>query len=146
VQVSIHFPEDHREVARVAAQAQTLEAQGVRSGVNLLVGRSQLDAAVKARQTLKRAGIGDDRILLLPMRGQDTPSPADLAAVAGSERFQSVTCLLHCGASPRFASIGWDRRVGWCSYTSSRRPLGDLSYRALTEALTGLGLQFCGDS
>src|SRR5882724_10092346 len=77
------------------------------------------------------------------MRGQDTPTPDEVGQVAG-EGFQSMSCLMACGRSPRFCSIGWDRTVAWCSYTTTRRPLVELTYRALTAALDGLGLQFCG--
>jgi hypothetical protein len=64
--------------------------------------------------------------------------------VAGDLPFQSMTCLAACGKSPRFCSIGWDRSVAWCSYTVTRRPLTALTHAALTAALDGLGLAFCG--
>jgi len=74
VHVSIHFPDRESEVRRVIAQVAMLEARGVRSGVNLLVARSGLGAAREAVRRLDTAGIGPDRRVLLPMRGQDTPS------------------------------------------------------------------------
>jgi hypothetical protein len=70
--------------------------------------------------------------------------PDDLARVAGRERFQSMTCLMGCGKSPRFASIARDRTVARCSYTASRRPLAGNTYCELVAALDGLGLTFCG--
>jgi MoaA/NifB/PqqE/SkfB family radical SAM enzyme len=144
VHVSIHFPERPAEVAWVIGQVGELAGRGVRSGVNLLVARSNLAAAIEAAEALRSAGIGNDRIVYLPMRGRDTPSPAEMARVAGGERFQSMTCLLTCGRSPRFASIGWDRTVAWCSYTTARRPLPELTYTGLASALEGLDLIFCG--
>jgi MoaA/NifB/PqqE/SkfB family radical SAM enzyme len=144
VHVSIHFPERAAEVGRVIRQVCELAARGVRSGVNLLVARSNLGAAAAVAESLRAAGLGNDRIVYLPMRGRDTPSPDDMARVAGQERFQSMTCLLQCGRSPRFASVAWDRTVAWCSYTSTRRPLSDLTYRGLEAALEGMGLTFCG--
>jgi MoaA/NifB/PqqE/SkfB family radical SAM enzyme len=144
VHVSIHFPDRAHEVSRVIAQVTDLEARGIRSGVNFLVTRSNLSAARESARRVRDAGIGNDRIVYLPMRGRDTPTPNELADVAGRMPFQSMTCLTRCGPSPRFASIGWDRTVAWCSYTVTRRPLPSLTHAGLVSALTGLGLEFCG--
>jgi MoaA/NifB/PqqE/SkfB family radical SAM enzyme len=144
VHISIHFPENRREVERVIDQVQRLAARGITSGVNLLVARSNLPAATTAAAELRSAGIGHERIVFLPMRGQDTPTPEEVAAVAQNQKFQSMTCLGGCGKSPRFCSIAWDRTVAWCSYTTSRRQLPGLSHTGLAEALTNLPLTFCG--
>lgn len=142
VHVSIHNPDDTGEVTRVAAQVTALAAAGVRSGVNLLVRRSRLAAAAAAARTLANAGIANDRIVYLPMRGNDVPSPAQVAEVAGG-RFQSTTCLAACGASPRFAAISAARTAAWCSYTVARRPLSAPTHAALCAALDGVGLVDC---
>lgn len=144
VHLSIHFPEQEGEVRRVVRQVRELAERGIRSGINLLVMRSQLPAARRAAEMVRQAGIGNERIVYLPMRGQDTPTPAEIAAVAGGQPFQSMTCLPACGRSPRFCSIGWDRTVAWCSYTRTRRTLPALTYDGLNAALEGLGLEFCG--
>jgi sulfatase maturation enzyme AslB (radical SAM superfamily) len=144
VHISIHFPESQTEVERVITQVDTLAARGINSGVNFLVTRSNLPSAITAAATLHQAGIGNDRIVYLPMRGQDTPTPQQMAQVAGSKNFQSMTCLLECAKSPRFCSIGWDKQVGWCSYTASRRELSSLTAAGLAAALTDLPLVFCG--
>jgi MoaA/NifB/PqqE/SkfB family radical SAM enzyme len=144
VHVSIHFPERAAEVDRVLRQVVELAARGLRSGINLLVGRSTLEAASDAAERLRAEGVGNDRIVYLPMRGKDTPTPDDLGRVAGSDRFQSVSCLMACGKSPRFCSIGWDKTAAWCSYTTTRRPLPSLDYEGMEAALDGLGLAFCG--
>jgi molybdenum cofactor biosynthesis enzyme MoaA len=144
VHISIHFPESQTEVERVIAQVGTLAARGINSGVNFLVTRSNLPSAITAAATLHQAGISNDRIVYLPMRGQDTPTPQQMAQVAGSKNFQSMTCLLECAKSPRFCSIGWDKKVGWCSYTTSRRDLPSLTAAGLAAALTDLPLIFCG--
>ncbi|HLF92136.1 MAG TPA: radical SAM protein, partial [Planctomycetota bacterium] len=93
---------------------------------------------------VRDAGIGNDRIVYLPMRGKDTPTPEEVASVAGGRRFQSMTCLSACGRSERFCSIGWDKTAAWCSYTETRRALPELTYRGVASALDGLGLKFCG--
>jgi MoaA/NifB/PqqE/SkfB family radical SAM enzyme len=144
VHVSIHFPERANEVARVICQVHELASRGVRSGVNFLVTRSNLPAASDAAQRVRDAGIGNDRIVYLPMRGRDTPTPSELAEVAGRTPFQSMTCLTKCGPSPRFASIGWDKSIAWCSYTAARRRLPELTFAGLTATMNGLGLEFCG--
>ena len=141
VHVWIHAPENSREVARVIAQVTALATDGAHigmtSGVNLLVRGSRLADARRATQSMYDAGIDVSRIVFLPMRGDDTPSPEDVAGVAGGARFQSMTCLRACGKSPRFVSIDSDRRVAWCSYTRARRTLSAPTYDALIAALRG---------
>lgn len=143
VHVSLHFPENRGEVRRVVRQVAELASRGLAAGVNFLVRRSRIEAAKRASCVLADAGIGPESIVYLPMRGSDTPEPRQLAEVAGTDRFQSTTCLLACAASPRFASLDWARRAAWCSYTSSRRPLPSNDYAGLLAALTGLGLKTC---
>lgn len=145
VHVSIHFPEDPAEVDRVLGQLRALEDAGVPAGCNLLVRSDALDAAAQAAARL-RDQLSPARIVYLPLRGVpgQTPTPHELARVAGGARFQSMTCLLGCARSPRFASIDWARRVAWCSYTTSRRPLAAPTFAAVEAALDGLPLTFCG--
>jgi len=143
VHVSIHFPGNDAEVGRVIAQVGALAGAGIKSGVNLLVRASTIDDARTATSRLYDAGIGPDRIVFLPMRGEDTPTPAQIASVAGP-KFQSMSCLSGCGKSPRFCSIGWDRSVAWCSYTTTRAKLAEPTWAAMLRALEGLGLRPCG--
>jgi MoaA/NifB/PqqE/SkfB family radical SAM enzyme len=144
VHVSVHFPANEAEVSRVIGQVTALASRGIRSGINLLVSRSTVDAARNAAERIRGAGIGNNRIVYLPMRGTDTPSPGQVASVAGNAPFQSMTCLAACGRSERFCSIAWDRTVAWCSYTKARRPLREPTYAGLRDALDGLGVEFCG--
>ena len=145
VHVSIHFPDRHAEVERVLEQVRLLESAGIKSGINLLVARSQLGAATDAAALLRREGIGNERIVYLPMRMRDTPAPAEVAQVAGNLPFQSMTCINECGISPRFCSVGWDKRVAWCSYTTERRLLPSLDAAGLHQAMHGLGLIECNE-
>lgn len=144
VHVSVHFPDREAELRRVLRQVLALGAAGIPSGVNLLVSESTLLAARAAWLTLRAGGLSPGQILLLPRRGVDSPTPAQLARVAGGERFQSVTCLLACGPSPRFVSVDAAGDVGWCSYTTTRAPLLTRDHAGLLRALDGLGLRFCG--
>ena len=118
VHLSIHFPEHDGEVRRVVRQVHELADLGVRSGVNFLVARSKLEAARRAAAWVRDSGIANERIVYLPMRGRDTPTPEEMATVAGGTAFQSMSCLMACGRSERFCSVGWDKRVAWCSYTA----------------------------
>ncbi len=145
IHLSIHQPARLPEVHRVLASVHELAARGIPSGINLLVARSQLPAAITAASILRDAGIDAARVVYLPMRGRDTPTPDELARVAGGPRFQSMTCLLRCAASPRFCSIGWDRGVAWCSYTRTRNQLRAPTHAALLATLDNLGLTFCGE-
>jgi MoaA/NifB/PqqE/SkfB family radical SAM enzyme len=144
VHISIHFPERDGEVQRVIRQVGQLADRGIKSGVNFLVARSNLTAAAKAAETVRAAGIDNKRIVYLPMRGRDTPTPAEVEVVAGRQPFQSMSCLTACAKSPRFCSVAWDKTVAWCSYTVTRAPLPELTYSGLEAALDGLGLTFCG--
>jgi MoaA/NifB/PqqE/SkfB family radical SAM enzyme len=144
VHISIHFPERSLEVKRVIEQVKQLEALGIRSGVNLLVSKSQLVSAALTARSLHDSGIMGDRIVYLPIRGKDTPDPKEIGIVAGDRPFQSMSCLMNCQKSPHFCSISWDKQVGWCSYTTARRPLKRLTAEALEMALQDLPLVFCG--
>ena len=67
-----------------------------------------------------------------------------IAKVAQSQPFQSMSCLQFCHPNARFCSIGWDKTVAWCSYTTARHPLKALTAEALDAALQDLNLIFCG--
>src|SRR5262249_42750376 len=118
--------------------------RGIDSGINLLVARSNLEAAARAAAQLRSSGLGNDRLVYLPMRGSDTPTPAEVAQVAGGGPFRTMSCLAGCERSPRFCSGGWDAAVAWCSSTAARQPLEEPTYAGLAEALAGLGLAYCG--
>ena len=144
IHVSIHFPERGEEVERVIEQARALEAAGIRSGVNLLVGKKNLEAARAALERVHAAGIGSERMILLPMRMHGAPSPEDVAWVAGGRPFQATSCLQRCAPSPRFVSINSKYEAGWCSYTPLHRRLPALTWQGLMTALNGLELISCG--
>ncbi|MGD9681603.1 MAG: radical SAM protein [Candidatus Obscuribacterales bacterium] len=146
IHVSIHYPDDTEEVERVTRQVGEIARRGIASGVNLLVRRSSLEGARQAAERLKAAGIDNRRIVYLPMRISDTPSPDQVADVAGKEPFQSMSCLSACKASPRFCSIASDKSAAWCSYTTARKTLPSLSFKGLSQALGGLELTYCGGS
>ncbi len=144
IHVSIHFPERRQEVTRVIEQVHALSNAGIQSGINFLVDRNKLDVGKQAAQQVRDSGIGNERIVYLPMRGQATPTPEQVADVAGNQPFQSMSCLSNCARSPRFCSIGWDKSIARCSYTSSRVKLPTLTYEGIISTLPTLDLTFCG--
>lgn len=146
VHVSLHFPQSRVEIDRVIRHVLLLERHGITAGVNLLVAHSQLESVREAAQCLADSGIQKHQIVYLPMRGNDTPTFIELANSVATQEFQSMTCLKECGASSRFCSIGWNKTVGWCSYTESRRKLKELTYYGLCEAMNGIGLRPCDKS
>lgn len=148
VHVSIHAPDAEREVSRAMELVRQLHSASVPSGVNLLVRRSRLEAARQACARLQTGGIGLERIVLLPWRGpgDETPTPRELGMVATGGApgpFRSVACLSSCRPSARFVSVGADRSVAWCSYTSARRRLSALTWAALVNALASVGHEPC---
>ena len=66
---------------------------GIRSGINLLVPKSKLDAVARVVAAIHRADITNDRIVYLPMRTTVFSSSNDgyLSTVSGF-------CLLGCSA------------------------------------------------
>lgn len=146
VHISIHSPENSRELKRSARVAMALDARGVHAGINLLVRRPRIAEAKVAFERLMALGFTEGHVVLLSARGEggvDTPTPRDIAMVAGHTRFQAMSCLTGCAASARFASIGADKTAAWCSYTRERRALAALSFEGLCAALDGLGIDPC---
>lgn len=147
IHLSIHFVENPREVERVVSQVKMLERLGLTAGVNLLVRRKTLEDAKRVVSELVLEGLCAQHLVLLAARGTpgDTPSPREVADVACALNgpFQSMSCLRGCGRSERFASIGADRTVAWCSYTRARRALREMTFAGLTQALDGLDLLPC---
>jgi hypothetical protein len=72
----------------VIRQVLALEHGGIPSGINLLVRASHLEEAKACARQVQLAGIGNHRIVYIPIRGHDTPSVRELARVAGGRSFK----------------------------------------------------------
>lgn len=143
VQLSIHFPSD---VDRVIKQALELNKQGLTCGVNLLV-RASNTSNTWIKEAVKKLQDFNIPIIYLPMRVfDDEPTPEQVHAIANTTVFESVQCLTGCVKSERFASIDFNHKVGWCSYTSERHEVSPLTFKGLKNALGDLGLTYCGES
>lgn len=144
VHVSLHFPENRKEVQRVLRQVKAIAASDIIAGVNLLVRDDQLLAARAASDFFKAEGIGVAQIVYLPMKMSNPVSAKMVAFVAGQQHFQSMSCLKACGKSERFCSVTWDKKVAWCSYTRSKARLETLDYQGIVQQLEHLNLIYCG--
>ena len=131
------------EVDRVTRTVARLSAAGIRSGVNLMVSASAVDDARRVYARLRRT-LGADQIILVPQRFSDTPTPRQLASVAGGQPFQSPDCILGCRRPERFCSVSWDKKANSCSFAGGRQRLATLDFKGLTDALARVDFAGCG--
>ena len=134
IHITIHQPDSEAEVNRVERQVQRIASIGVKPGVNLLVGA---DKVASTKEVYERLGkmLNSDQIILVPQRFSNTPTPKQLASVAGGKPFQSPSCLLKCQRPTNFCSVSWDKKVNSCSFAPNKVPLETLDYAGLIKAL-----------
>lgn len=134
IHITIHQPNNESEVRRVEALLPRIKAIGIKPGLNLLVGADRIEAATNVFQRMKKM-LDSDQIILVPQRFSNTPTPKQLASVAGGKPFQSPSCLLVCKRPENFCSVSWDKKVNSCSFAPNKEPLETLDYAGLTSAL-----------
>lgn len=143
IHITIHYPENEKEVTRVMRLVKRLkEDTQIILGVNLLVSKPKVDVCHNVYQRL-RCLLKPKAIILVPQRFNDTPTPSDVAIVAGNEPFQSPSCLLGCSHTGTFASVSWDKKANWCSFAGGKQPLRDATYAALIAALSAVRFTIC---
>lgn len=142
IHVTIHQPENDVEVMRVKRQVQQIASIGIKPGVNLLVGADKIEFAKKVYNQLIEI-LNNDQIILVPQRFSNTPSPKQLASVAGGKPFQSPSCLLKCQRPTNFCSVSWDKKVNSCSFAPNKVPLETLDYAGLIKALEMVKWEKC---
>ena len=142
IHLTIHQPDNEAEVLRVERQVQQIASIGIKPGVNLLVGADKI-ASVKS--VFERLGklLNNDQIILVPQRFSNTPTPKQLASVAGGKPFQSPSCLLKCQRPANFCSVSWDKKVNSCSFAPNKVPLETLDYAGLVKALEMVKWEKC---
>ncbi len=142
IHITIHQPECEAEVNRVERQVQRIASIGIKPGVNLLVGA---DKIASAKMVYVRLGkfLNSDQLILVPQRYSNTPTPKQLAFVAGGKPFQSPTCLLKCQRPTNFCSVSWDKKVNSCSFAPNKEQLKSLDYRGVIEALEQVKWKSC---
>lgn len=143
VHITIHHPENTVEVERVIKMVKKIASEEIKSGVNLLVSDFNVENAKDVYSQLQKNGITSDRIILIPQRFTNEPSPKQIAEIAGGKPFQSPSCLTGCKRSEEFCSVSWDKKVNWCSYATGKQPLKELSYKGLMEALNKVEFGCC---
>lgn len=142
IHISIHHPEDNKEVARVLKRLQLLQALGIKPGINLLVDNTKIAFATKVYNEAVNI-ITPQQIILIPQRFSHTPTAKQLAQVAGGHMFQSPSCLLQYRKPQVFASVSWDKQVNYCSFAKGKAPLPSLDYQGLQTALSQTHFRSC---
>lgn len=142
IHITIHQPDNEAEMDRVERQVQRIASIGIKPGLNLLVGADKADAAKKAYERLSKV-LDKAQIILVPQRFSNTPTPKQLAYVAGGKPFQSPSCLLKCKRPTNFCSISWDKKVNSCSFAPNKEALETLDYHGLLSALQRIKWQKC---
>lgn len=143
IHISIHFPEDKIEVDRVISMVKKLENYPLKSGVNLLVSTKNVSESKNVLRLLEKNGIGRERIILLPMKYQFSPSEEEVIEVAGRKPFQSSSCFLGCKRPIQYCSVTWNKMVSPCSYSPSKIVLDDITYEGLIRALSKVDFKSC---
>lgn len=142
IHITIHQPDNEKEVQRVVSLLPRIESMGIKPGLNLLVGADKVEAATivykRMMKILKR-----DQIILVPQRFSNTPTSQQLASVAGGKPFQSPSCLLKCLRPTNFSSVSWDKKVNSCSFAPNKVPLDTLDYNGLVKALDTVKWEKC---
>lgn len=134
VHITIHSPDNNNEVERVMGQIRRLTETDIKPGVNMLVGADKIEAAGHTYRELMRL-LTPDQVIVIPQRYHNTPTPIELARVAGRKPFQGPACLLGCKRPTNFVSVTWDKKVNSCSYAYGKQKLGSLDYRGMCKAL-----------
>lgn len=142
IHVTIHQPDNEKEVNRVEALLPRIEAIGIKPGLNLLVGADKIEAATKVFQRMTKI-LDNDQIILVPQRFSNTPTPKQLASVAGGKPFQSPSCLLACKRPENFCSVSWDKKVNSCSFAPNKIALESIDFKGLSEALSKVNWKRC---
>lgn len=145
IHLTIHQPDNEAEVERVGKQLIEIEGLGIKPGLNLLVGADKIDYAKDVYTRMSRI-LKSDQIILVPQRFSNTPTPKQLAFVAGNKPFQSPSCLLKCQRPANFCSVSWDKKVNSCSFAGGKQPLNSLDYVGLINSLDKVEWNSCNSN
>lgn len=142
IHITIHQPDNEKEVQRVVSLLPRIESMGIKPGLNLLVGADKVEAATIVYKRMMKI-LKSDQIILVPQRFSNTPTSQQLASVAGGKPFQSPSCLLRCQRPTNFCSVSWDKKVNSCSFAPNKVPLDTLDYNGLMKALDAVKWEKC---
>ena len=142
IHVTIHNPDDAREVKRVISLIKRLSSTQIKPGINLLVSDNKIEECRMVYQRL-RSDLDSSQIILVPRRFSNTPTPKQLAYITDGNPFQSASCLLGCKPPTNFASVSWDKKVNRCSYAGGKQALKSLTFAGLIDALNSAKFEPC---
>ena len=142
IHITIHQPDNEKEVQRVETLLPRIESIGIKPGLNLLVGANKIDAAAVVYKRMMKI-LKSDQIILVPQRFSNTPTSKQLASVAGGKPFQCPSCLLKCQRPTNFCSVSWDKKVNSCSFAPNKVPLETLDFKGLIKALGAVKWEKC---
>lgn len=142
IHITIHQPDNETELNRVEHQVQRIASIGIKPGLNLLVGANKVAKAKNVYERMNKV-LKNDQIILVPQRFSNTPTPKQLASVAGGKPFQGPSCLLACKRPDSFCSVSWDMKVNSCSFAPNKMPLETLDYAGLMDALSKVTWKRC---
>ena len=142
IHLSIHYPDNNKEINRIERQIKLIESLDIKPGVNLLISKINIISAQKVYHRLKKI-MSEDQIILVPIRSQDIPLPHQLLNITEGKPFQSPLCLLGCRKPENFCSVSWDKKANWCSFAKDKKPLRDLSFKGLIQALSLIQFSSC---
>lgn len=134
IHITIHHPDNPKEVNRVFRLMPRIASVGIKPGINLLVGADKVEAAKNVYTFLTRF-LKRDQIILVPQRFSNTPTSKQLSYIAGGIPFQSPSCLLGCKCPTSFCSVSWDKKVNSCSFAPGKVAMKSLDYEGLINAL-----------
>lgn len=142
IHISLHNPDNPAELSSVINKIVEIERIGIKAGCNLLVSASNIEKSRYAYEMLSDH-LTPDRIIIIPKRFSDTPTPKDLAYITDRKAFQSPSCILKCSIPKEFASVTWDKKVNFCSYASGKEPLESLDFNGMITALEKVKFKSC---
>ena len=142
IHITIHQPNNENEVNRVESLLLRINSIGIKPGLNLLVGADNIKAATIVFQRMMKI-LDSDQIILVPQRFSNTPTPKQLASVAGNKPFQSPSCVLKCQRPKNFCSVSWNKMVNSCSFATGKQLLETLDYNGLISSLDKVNWNSC---
>lgn len=143
IHLTIHQPDDENENRKTIDLLRKIKQHEIKVGINVLVSANKISETKKLVQYLYLSGYSENQIIFVPRKYTQIPTTKQVAEVAGSPYFQSATCLTDCTKSKRFCSISWDKKVNYCSFSTGKMSLKELSYNGVIEALSKIDSLSC---
>ena len=142
IHLTIHQPDNQKEVQRVIHRILELQKTAIKPGVNLLISKDKLVSAKEVYNGLMKY-LSADQVILVPQRFNNTPTPKEIGMVTNGKPFQCPSCLLSCKKPVSFCSVSWDKKVNFCSFAGGKESLMTLDYDGSVSALNKVAFVTC---